>query len=77
MLKIARTPKTPRQSHHQIIKVLIVTGGYYDYKGEASTELFDFPTGANLHFTTTRIHYCETVKKLPRKNILKDESLSF
>ena len=71
MPKIARTPKTLRQSHHQIIKVLIVTGGYYDYKGEASTELFDFPTGTILHFTPTWIHWGQTVEKLPRKNILK------
>lgn len=26
-------------------RVLIVTGGYYDYKGEASTEVFNYPTG--------------------------------
>ena len=73
MLKIARTPKTLRQSHHQIIKVLIVTGGYYDYKGEASTELFDFPTGTILHFTPTWIHWGQTVEKLLRNKYSKSD----
>ena len=42
------------------IKVLIVTGGYYDYKGEASTEVFNYPTGTNSPH-----HYQKTIFVLP------------